>query len=497
MQSRFLPLVIALAVSATLVAQSNEELPRRQYESGLAFLKGQRYSEALKDFQAIIDSFPKSQVADNALLQIALYQIDVAKDLGAAQSAIDQLLKVYPDTDSAPMAYVVGGRVSMAKGRAPSDVDAAVASFERVERLFPGNDAVPAAGYYAGEALRLVRRHEDALARYRRVTASYPSSPWAARANLAAGYCLAQADRAAAALPEVQRVRQMMPASPEADAALNINSILYRLHVRAAKGSAYAFSGRFIGDERSNFNDVIGVRIDPLNRVLLGFNKGIAVFDLKGAAAATVTAQNPQAFFTDEQNRVVFAREGALHTERVSSTPITVPPTEPNKPPRPVEDIPSVVMTSTGQRLVVNKKDKSVVRYDAGGRYLGPFMTAINTERMAINVLDDVAVIDRDSKAVTIVDRDGKPLSKILAKGPSYQLDEPVDVAFDRLGYLYVLDRGRQSVFVFGPKNRLITTFTIDEKSPGAFTRARALGVDAAGRLYIFDEKAKRIGVYQ
>ena len=42
-----------------------------------------------------------------------------------------------------------------AKGRTASDVDAAVASFERVERLFPGNDAVPAAGFYAGEALRV------------------------------------------------------------------------------------------------------------------------------------------------------------------------------------------------------------------------------------------------------------------------------------------------------------------------------------------------------
>jgi TolA-binding protein len=493
----FLIVVLAVAIGASAAAQSGEDLPRRQYESGLSFLKGQRYAEALKDFQAVIDSFPRSLVADNALLQIALYQIDVVHDLGAAQSAIDQLLKSYPDTDSAPMAYVVGGRVSMAKGRTPADVDSAVASFERVERLFPGNDAVPAAGYYAGEALRLVRRHEEALTRYRRVTASYPSSPWAARANLAAGYCLVQADRAVAALPEVQRVRQMMPASSEAEAALNINSILYRLHVRAPKGPAFTFNNRFIGPDKSNFNDVIGVTIDPLNRILLGFNRGVAIFDPKGTLAQTVTAQDPSAFFVDEANRVVFAREGALHTERVSSIPITVPPTEPNKPPRVVEEIPSVVMTSTGQRLVVNKKDKTVVRYDAAGRYLGPFMPAISTDRIAINSLDDVAVIDKDAKAIAILDRDGKPLSKITTKGANYQLDEPVDVSFDRLGYLYVLDRGKGSVLVFGPRNRLITTFTIAENAPGAFMKARALGLDAAGRLYIFDEKAKRIQVYQ
>jgi TolA-binding protein len=496
MKPRLLSFVCVVALGTSLVAQSGEDLPRRQYDSGLSFLKGQRYAEALKDFQAIIDSFPKSQVADNALLQIALYQIDVAKDLGAAQSAVDQLTKVYPETDSAPMAYVVGGRIAMAKGRTASDVDSAVASFERVERLFPGSDAVPAAGYFAGEALRLVRRYDDALARYRRVTASYPSSPWAARANLAAGYCLVQADRAVAALPEVQRVRQIMPTSAEADAALNINSILYRLHVRAPKGPAFVFSGRFIGDERANFNDVVGLKIDPLNRVLLGHNKGIAVFDAKGVLSATVAAQDPSTFFVDESNRVVFAREGSLHTERVSSVALTVPQVAP-KPPRPVEEIPAALAMSTGHRLVVDKKEKTIVRYDNAGRYIGPFMPAINTERMAINSLDDVAVIDKDAKAISILDRDGKPLSKILAKGPNYQLDEPVDVGFDRLGYLYVLDRGKASVLVFGPRNRLITTFTLAEKDPGAFTRARALGLDAAGRLYIFDERAKRIQVYQ
>ena len=244
--------------------QSAEDLPRRQLESGMTFMNGQRYNEALKDFQAIIDSFPKSQVADNALLQVAIYQLDVAHDLAATQAAVDQLLKNYPDTDSAPMAYVLGGRVSMFKGRSASEVDAAVASFERVERLFPGNDAVPAAGFYAGEALRLVRRYEDALDRYRRVSASYPSSPWAARANLAAGYCLVLADRAAAALPEVQRVRTLMPQSLEAQTALNINSIIYRLHVRAPAAPAFAFSGRYLGDERADFGDVVGIRVDAL-----------------------------------------------------------------------------------------------------------------------------------------------------------------------------------------------------------------------------------------
>ena len=489
--------VLALLLGAPTVAQQgNEDLPRRQYESGLSFLQGQRYAEALKDFQAVIDSFPRSQVADNALLQVALYHLDVAHDLASTQTAVELLLKVYPDSDSAPMAHVIGGRVAMSKGRTPRDVDAAVASFERVERLFPGNDAVPAAGFYAGEALRLVRRHDEALERFRRVSASYPNSPWAARANLGAGYCLVQSDRSPAALPEVQRVRQMQPQTSMASDAININSILYRLYVRAPSQPAFTFSGRFVGDERANFGDVIGVTVDRSNRLLLGHRTGIAVFDPKGTLTATVSAQQPSAFFVDEAGRIVFARQAALHTEKAASIPITVPQPSP-KPARPVEEIPAVVGLSTGHRIVVDKKEKTVIRYGANGQYLGPFVTAINTDRLATNALDDVAMIDGDSKAITIVDRDGKPLSKILPKGANYQFGEPVDLVFDQLGHLYVLDRGKASVYVFGPKNRLIATFTLAEKSPGAFTRARAMGLDAAGRIYIFDERVKRIQVYQ
>jgi DNA-binding beta-propeller fold protein YncE len=209
-----------------------------------------------------------------------------------------------------------------------------------------------------------------------------------------------------------------------------------------------------------------------------------------------VTANQPKAFFLDEASRVVFAREGSLHTERIASLPLTVPQVAP-KPPKPLEEIPSVVALSTGHRIVVDKSEKAVIRYTAGGQYLGPFGPQINTERLAVNALDDVAMIDKDAKAINVLDRDGNLLSRLLAKGPNYQLDDPVDLAFDRLGYLYVLDRGKGSVLVFGPRNRLITTFTLPEKAPGAFTRARALGLDPAGRLYIFDERAKRIQVYQ
>ena len=66
--------------SATAGAQpSNEPFARRQFERH-DVLGNDRYTEAMKDLQAVVDSFPGSSVADDALLQIAQFQLEHAHD---------------------------------------------------------------------------------------------------------------------------------------------------------------------------------------------------------------------------------------------------------------------------------------------------------------------------------------------------------------------------------------------------------------------------------
>ena len=486
--------VLLTAGGVILGAQGNtEEFARRQYESGLAFMQNGRYSEALKDFQAVLDSFAKSSVADNALLQVALYQLEVAHDVGASQAAVERLLKDYPETDSAPMAYVVSGRIALAKGRAPSDVDAALASFERVPRLFPNDEAVPAAGFYAGDTLRMVRRTDEALERFRRVSMEYPRSSWAARARIGAGLCLVAGNRAPRALEEFQRVRIQLPDSSEGADALNLNTILYRLYVRAPAQPAYASAGRFPGTENAKLKDIVGIQFDPSGQLLLGHKLGISIYDPKGKLARTVSADEPSAFFLDERMRLITVRKDSLMVERGEITPMRVPMQD---KPKAIEEIPSAVAMSSGARLIADKKGKQVLRFAPNGTFVGKF-AGIEAGRLALNHLDDVAMIDREKKSVVIFDRDGKQLASIPQKGTGYELDNPIDLTYDAFGQLYVLDRGKASVFVFGPRNNLLTTVTIPEKSPGAFTKADAFALDKAGRLYIYDDKAQSIQVYQ
>lgn len=487
--------VLLVALGTTLGAQpNNEEFARRQFDSGMSFLQNHRYVEALKDLQAVVDSFAQSSVADNALLQIAQYQLEVAHDLDASQGAVDKLLKDYPDTDSAPMAHVVAGRIAFTKGRTAADLDAALASFERVPRLFPGNEAVAAAGFFAGETLRSARRDADALERYRRVTMEYPRSIWAARASISAGYCLVQQDKAPQAMVEFQRARALFPTSGAAVDALNLNSIAYRLYVRQPAQPAFAFNGKPIGPEKSELRDASRIAFDADGLLMLGHKGGVTTFKADGSIAKSDTAVDATTFFVDEQGRVVIAREGSLITAKADSIAFSGAGSDGQL--RAVEEIPAVVANAKGERLISNVKQRNVIRALPNGKFISVFATGQIT-RMAQNWVGDVALLDRATKSVSIVDRDGKAVSKIATKGTGYEIDEPTDVAFDALGHLYVLDRGKASIYVFGPKSRLVATLTVPDKSPGALTRADALGVDAAGRLYVFDDRSRRIQVYQ
>jgi DNA-binding beta-propeller fold protein YncE len=158
--------------------------------------------------------------------------------------------------------------------------------------------------------------------------------------------------------------------------------------------------------------------------------------------------------------------------------------------------VPSVVATPRGDRLVSDPKGRTVLRLGPDGKYQSVFSSTYYN-RLFVTPLDEIAMLDKNTKTITFADRDGKIQSKLPAKGTGYELDDPIDIAFDVLGHMYVLDRGKNTVVVFGAKNKFIANVTMPEKSTGAFTRPAALAVDSAGRLFIFDERAKRIQVYQ
>lgn len=488
-----------LAFAPLLAAQdaTSEEFARRQYDSGLAFLKDQKFAEALKDFQAVVDSYPNSRVADAALLRIAEYQLDVAGDLPAAQNAVDALQKKYGTTESGPMGLVLAGRITVMKSRAPADIDTALASYERVPRLFPGSDAVPASIYYAAEALRLAHRNDDAVLRYRQVSTDYPQSAWAPRALLGEARCLVLTGKPTRAMELLQRVRQRFAETPDAATAVAWNTILYRLYLRAPARPAYQFAAaKSIGGTNGKLKDIQALAVGANGTVYASNRSSVLVFDPAGKMAPAIVANDARAILFDRSGRpILICKEGVVAP---GSGPLAVTVPKPDGSPRALEDIAGGVVTSTGDLLLTDKNAKNIARFSGAGKHVGPY-APVFSQRLAIDVTDRVLALDQDGNAATLLEHDGRLRAKIPARGPGYEFDNPVDVAVDPLGHLYVLDRNKASVFVFSPDDqpKLIATFSIAAKSPGYFRKAVCFAIDPAGRLYIYDDDIEKIQVYQ
>jgi outer membrane protein assembly factor BamD (BamD/ComL family) len=482
-----------IAVMPLRAQSSNEEQARRTLESGRTFLRAQNYGEAVKDFEAVLQRFPTTSVADDALLELATYQLEVQRDPAAAQARAKELQSKYPTSDSAAMATVLEGRIALANGRGPERINEAMASFDRVPRLYPGSGAVPAAMYFAGEAARLGGRRADAIERFNQLATQFPNSSWTANALVGSALSLTRAGQPPRAMEQLQRIRNRFPRTREAAAAIDLNTVLYRLYLRAPAQPAFLFSGRTIPPAPGKLRDVADIAVDPENNVLVASKTGVIGYGAKGNQTASVAAPEPRALSFDRLGKLMTVHELGVRREGRTPVALVLPVIEGRIPQM---KIAAAVMTAVGDYLVADEEQKTVFKFDGDGKYLGDFAKQIEVRRMAISDLDEVAVLHGDSKSVTIFSRDGKVVKQIPERGTNYQLRNPVDVAFDTFGHVYIQDRA--ALLVFSPEGgRLLTTFTVAEKAPGGMTNSEALALDSAGRLYVFDSRTDSVRVYR
>lgn len=489
------PLMLLLASAAlpVLRAQPNvEELARRQFESGLEFYRAGRYAEAMKDFQTVAEGYASSSVADDAVLAIAQYQLDVLRDAKAAQSSAEALVTKYATGDAAPMGYVIGGRATLALDASPAGLESAMASFERVPRLFPRSDAVAPALYYAAEIDRRAGRPGEALDRLRRVATQYARTPWAARAGLLESSLVLAAGDPVEAMRTLQRVVRRFGSGPEAATARARNTILYRLYLRAPAQSPYVSTGRSIAGARGRLRNVEDIALTEDGRLGVAMRSGMFVMDEKGTLLRQGPATESRQLSFDAAGRAlivqkaIVTREAASGLQRLALTAGTGPTA------RLLQDISAGARLSTGELLVADREVRSVSRFDPAGKFLGAFMSG-RVRRIAVGRNDEVALIEDDTRDIVWTDRTGRALAKIPARGTGYELDSPSDLAFDVFQHLYVLDRTK--VVIFAPGGRHIATFS--PTGQAAFRSGSALALDGAARLYIYDDSQGRVVIFQ
>ena len=154
--------------------------------------------------------------------------------------------------------------------------------------------------------------------------------------------------------------------------------------------------------------------VDSRGNVFAGQKALVSVFNAKGELARSIPATDLSALFLSARGLPVVVRKGALQPENAQPVLLWIP--QPGAQARAVEEIPAAVETSKGEWLISDRKTKSVLLF-ASGKYVRTHISGVDAERLALNGLGDLAILDRDNKSVVLADRDGKVVRKFGPRG--------------------------------------------------------------------------------
>ena len=483
-----LTLWVLVSPFTAVAQQQGDELAVRRFQTGLNFARDGRSTEALTDFEAVIELYPSSPVADNALLEIARYHLEITEDLDRAAEYVGRIVDNagYSLQDAAPEAYVVLARSIMARGHTSENLDAALGQLQRGLGLWPDAPVVPQTLFFTGEAHRHAGRFTEALNEYGRVSAEYADTVWAARASLGAGVLRAVTGEPVAAMAELQRVRDRWPDSPEAETALERITILYRLYVRSPE-RAFTRVGEPVSTKRTpRIRELV---VNAEGQLFFATDSGVNTTDPAAVASAPLGGRI-RGLVLDRRGVVTAIVRGALTARDTPPLQMTLP--RPGRDPKDLREIDAAGVTATGDWLIMDGDEQEIHRFSATGEYRGVFVAG-RVKRLAVGPNGQIAVVDRDTRIRLLAE--GQELGEIPRKGSSYEIDDPIDVAFDVFGHLYVVDEKR--VFIFGRDRQLMLRFPASDNAPEAPRKIIAFALDRFGSLFIADDDDKQIVRYQ
>ena len=483
--------MVGVLVALTRVALAQQDTPdqqaRRLLEEGRNYWAQGKSKQALENFQTLVTGFAATDAVDDALLEIGRYRLEVDGDVDKARASFDQVAKQFPQSDSAPGAYYYLGLMSLNRATSVAELDDAQAQFSRLMTLYPRSDYwVPKALQAQGLVFRKAGKLDEALESERRVSLEYPSSDAAPAAQLEIGQILALLGQPFPAMEEMQAVRNRFPESPEARVALDRITALYRLHGTGkavfTPDSGFAVGG---GDV---LRDVRALLMTPTGTLWIASEKtkSAVSFDPAGKMGPSLPAEDPRSLSLSAKGEIVFTTRTAVRVGPKDIKTFAIPGDK--LIPEPLEKLTAAVRTPLGSTLVADEKRNRMYRFDAALEYRDTFPSAKDAKsrqvtRMFLDGEGAIVCLDREEKTVKAYDETGKLLRTIGPAG----LKHPVDAAVDPFRNTYVADEDG-GVQVFGPKGQIIASLTVDEvKKP------KALGLDPAGAILVYDDKAQKV----
>ena len=480
-------------VSAASAQTRPSDIARQHLESGLQFYNQERYDQALNDFQIIVTSMPDTDYADDAILHIGQYYLEVEQDFDKARENFDSLLQRYPTGDKAPGAYYYLGLVSLRSDRSGKNLDDAMANFQRVIRLYAQSEFVPAALTATGLALERLGQWQEAVDAYSQVVSEHANSSSAPSAQVAIGRSTVRLGDPFQGMIELQRARNQYPGTEAAAEALDLLTFVFRFYANPRFGHPISFQeDAAFRPQVQKFKDVLAVRLSSTGiHVLERGNKRVANFDATGKLTSTQPAADPRALSIDPQGALVLANEKGV----VIGGRLTVLRVPDEKGPKPLEKIRAATRDRFGELYVYDDSERKVLRFDSSGSLKGPFPNSTPREVLLLEVdsFGNIMILNKKDRSLDVFTPDGVRTARLQKRGSKWDLKKPVDVAVGPAGYIYLLDEDTGQVVVFDPSYQFVALLSPNNLGGGALGKPTTLDVDGAGALYVYDDKSKTV----
>ncbi len=487
--------LVFLHVFAALLLTADDPA-KGHYESALFFLQSEKYQQALDDLNFIIKSFPKSTLADDALLQLGIYYLDREKQLDQALNHFQQIKDNYTDSNSAPAAYYYIGLIYLSR-RNTNDLDEAFANFERVTRVFPSSAWVDKSLVGAGIALKLRGEYDKAYEEFSKVKVRFAGSPLAPRAQYEMGLSALNSESYIDAAYDLQQLINQFPDSEFSQPAREINTIIYRLHIASQTDKKLYLPDSTYSAILPELDNPLGMAVDSKGYLYLSDKdkKLVSIYDAGGKFVNSISMLSPHSIFIDDRDLVIIANETGINIAGKESATFVLQREEKN--PEPLIEIRSAAVNLFGDFFLVSEKAPGILVYDSMRKPVpgSPFAkTDREFAKVVVNSRSQVYALEKQRKQIFLFAPDGKVIYGIGPSGKGFLFDRIEDFAVDRTNHLYVLNKNPRGVLIFAPDGSLLR-FIASEKKGGTlvFEDGRLIAVGPSGSIFVLDRDQRRI----
>ncbi|MCB1055520.1 MAG: tetratricopeptide repeat protein [Acidobacteria bacterium] len=440
---------------------------------------------ALREYRLLVDRFPADPVAEEAQYSMAAALYGRGDSVPARQTA-DELIASKPRSPWAAAAYVLEGRMLTEHPSGPDDLESARALLRRVPLLF-GPESYPELAWrtqarvLAGEIGLHLGQYPQAAGEFLGAIEDEPPSEWTARARLGLATVFLADGEWTAAAGELERTVEA--GGVEAAVARQRLGAIHRLQVRPAAGQAAWQKARLIPVPGTELRKPSGVAAENDGSVVVGDRSSDTVYRLApdGSLADRLELTEPGRPWAQEDGVYLPSGDTVTRLGDRSAQSFVAPR---GKKLEPVKDLDAGVRGTLGQWYLLDHQSKRVLVFVPTGRYL-----ATLAEGDPVDVAQDprgrIYVLDRKRGDVTRFATDGS------SEGVFVHHDgrRPEALEIDDLGDVYILDRDSGRISVYDPGGQLLAT--LGPQLPGGIELKNPvdLAVDGAGRVIVLDGK--------